>query len=296
MRISFHWTNHMNIFVLRGTFIFQRYLWRKIVLSFVRSKYIDLTVNLLDRVRLHLYSSSCGSSWTSISLCNICNQWSHRSPTKERPNSIFRGTEANLWATVWSLCCTILYNEGYWAANGLSPNHVSSQNLILDPSPKIKEPLEKKSSFTCIRPFQKGESFDFTLTRDKVFELLCSSVAIPYFHLSAWINICSTSICFLTRAHQSPNRPWSLGRQIKFHFVSMYFFLCQSLCQKTREGKKSNLFLTPFRISEKDSINIGRLLRIEFIRWVYPHTKVACLSNYSISSRNDLQSAFAPHF
>jgi hypothetical protein len=113
------------------------------VLSFSGSRCIDFTANLPVWVNLHLNLSSCGSNWTFISLCNRCSQRFQCAPTKERLNSILRGTEAKVCATIWSLCFTTLYNEGYWAAYGLSPNQVSSPNLILDPSPGWKS-LSKK--------------------------------------------------------------------------------------------------------------------------------------------------------
>jgi hypothetical protein len=59
VRISFLCKNHMKIFVFNGTFVFQRYLCRYIVLSSRRSRYIDLTVNLPDWVKLHWNSLSC---------------------------------------------------------------------------------------------------------------------------------------------------------------------------------------------------------------------------------------------
>jgi hypothetical protein len=50
---------------------------------------------------------------------------------------------------------------------------------------------------------------------------------------------------FLISRTSIPRPPWSFGRHIIFHFDSLYFFLFWSHCQKKRERKKFNLFLTP---------------------------------------------------
>jgi hypothetical protein len=150
----------MKIFVFKGTFIFQRYLCKYMVLSFSRSRYIDLTVNLLDWVKLHQNWSSCVWSWMPTNL-----RWSHlfhRTPITERLNSILIWTDEKVWATIWSLCLTTLYIEGYWAASVVSPSQIFFQKWMMVPLAKTKDPLEKNSSLTFMRPFQKRCIAGFT--------------------------------------------------------------------------------------------------------------------------------------
>jgi hypothetical protein len=55
---------------------------------------------------------------------------------------------------------------------------MSSQKRTCWPFPIVNEPREKKSSFTPMSPFQKGESVGFVVTCDKVLflrYLLCKS-------------------------------------------------------------------------------------------------------------------------
>jgi hypothetical protein len=59
---------------------------------------------------------------------------------------------------------------GYCCARGISPIQTSFQNLVLLPSPTVKEPRLKNSSFTLIRPFQNGESVGLAATIDNNLE------------------------------------------------------------------------------------------------------------------------------
>jgi hypothetical protein len=77
---------------------------------------------------------------------NFCNKWSHYShllPVKARLNSMFRCASAKTLATEMFLCRIVLNKDGYFTDKGLSPNHVSSQNLTLSPFPIIYVHLEK---------------------------------------------------------------------------------------------------------------------------------------------------------
>jgi hypothetical protein len=65
---------------------------------------------------------------------------------------------------------------------------------------------------------------------------------------------------FFNSSTSIPRSPWSFGLYIIFHFVSLYFFLVSSDCQKNLDQKKSNRFLTPTDISKKDSKSINYVL------------------------------------
>jgi hypothetical protein len=131
----------------------------------------------------------------------------------------------------------------------------------------VKDPRLKKSSF--IKPRQKGESIGFSLSWDNDFKWRY------LFFTSSWHTPCSFSslksylhskhLFFFISSTSTPRPPWSLGRHMMFQRVSLYFFLWPSLCQKNLDLKKSSLFLTPFGISKKESINIGRLVNTELI-------------------------------
>jgi hypothetical protein len=124
----------------------------------------------------------------------------------------------------------------------------SSQNLILDPSPRMKEPLAKKFSLAFMRPFQKGESIGLLVTWDKVLEckyllwMICCQTTFSLISLKS--HLLNKHLFFNSRT-SIPKPPWSFGLQIKFHFVRRYFFLWPSHCQKNQDQKKSSLFLTP---------------------------------------------------
>ena len=121
-----------------------------------------------------------GMSWsyTSINLRHKCDHASHLSPTNGRLNRIFKGgSVANTSCTKMFFWFVMLYKEGYWFCSGVSASEVSSQNLILRPSPSLKDPLRKKSSISFMRPFQKGESVGLAVTCDNDLSwryLLCS--------------------------------------------------------------------------------------------------------------------------
>jgi hypothetical protein len=76
VRITLLFKNHMNILNLSGIFIFHRYLRKILVWPFIKSKYIDFTVNIHVSVRFHLKMSRVLVSWTAISLRHSCNHWS----------------------------------------------------------------------------------------------------------------------------------------------------------------------------------------------------------------------------
>src|ERR1041384_8534041 len=55
----------------------------------------------------------------------------------------------------------MLYSAGYCSRRVVLPNHLSSQNLISDPSLIAKDPKRKKFFFVAINPAQKCESPGF---------------------------------------------------------------------------------------------------------------------------------------
>jgi hypothetical protein len=64
---------------------------------------------------------------------------------------------------------TMLYNTGYCFWRVTFRSHLSSQNLISDPSLMKKEPMPKKYFFVAMSPAQKCESPSFQRTRDNAF-------------------------------------------------------------------------------------------------------------------------------
>jgi hypothetical protein len=158
----------------------------------------------------------------------------------------------------------MLYREGYCCVRGLSPSQRSSQNRVSRPFPILKEPIEKKTSFTFIRPFQKGESVVLTWTWDRVLEckyLLCSNSCHITFSFKSFNNHFLSKHLFLISKTSTPSPPWSLGRHMMSYLVSLYFLLCPSLCQKNLDLKKASLLHTPIGISRKDNMNMGKLVR-----------------------------------
>ena len=55
-------------------------------------------------------------------------------------------------------------------AKGISPSHVSSQNLVDIPLPTKYLTLRKNKSFVLMSPFQNGESVGLTVTWASVFD------------------------------------------------------------------------------------------------------------------------------
>jgi hypothetical protein len=108
---------------------------------FIKSAYINLTVKEPNAVSFH------------IKKYVVLVQYLEEHPLTHQPPKRFFGE---------------LYN---CLARGRSPNHTSSKNRVFFMIPYLKEPLEKNSSFTPMRPFQNGESVGLVVTCDKVFFL-----------------------------------------------------------------------------------------------------------------------------
>jgi hypothetical protein len=61
---------------------------------------------------------------------------------------------------------------------------------------------------------------------------------------------------FLIYKTLTPRPPWSLGLQMMFHLVSLYFVLIA----------RNQVFSLPFRYFKKESMNISKLVRTKLIR------------------------------
>jgi hypothetical protein len=82
-------------------------------------------------------------------------------------------------------------------------------------------------------------------------------------------------LLFFISKTSTASPPWSLGLQMMFHWVSLYFLLWPLLSQKNLDLKRSSLFLSPLGISKNDSVNIAT-------DWICPlkwsQTKFFCFS------------------
>jgi hypothetical protein len=76
-------------------------------------------------------------------------------------HDIFGGEVSNTLASMSLLCRTMLYKDEYCSGSMALPSHLSSQNLIFDPSLLEKEPYGKKNFFIAIIPSHKCESSGF---------------------------------------------------------------------------------------------------------------------------------------
>jgi hypothetical protein len=141
-----------------------------------------------------------------------------------------------LWHSCGAQYCIVM---GIHRARGSSLSQVPSQNLVRSPLSTTNDPRSiKKSSFTFTNPFLKGESFGFSVTWARVLDckyLLCRSSCQTTSSLNSLNSHLLSKLLFFNYKTSIPKPTWSLGRQIIFHLVSLYFFLCSSLCQKNRE-------------------------------------------------------------
>jgi hypothetical protein len=177
-------------------------------------------------VKSHLKLSGSSLRFTLINLRTKPIQDSHLSHVKRLLNRIFKGVWDNTSDSVTSLVLTMLYKFGYWNANGVSPSQTSFQNRVLVLAPTTKEPRWKKSSFTPIRRVSMWVWLAFA----RVF-CCCHTSSLDK---SLNSHLLSKQL-FLSSSTSIPRPPWSLGRQIMFHFVKRYFFFRSSLYQKKRD-------------------------------------------------------------
>jgi len=124
---TFWLRNHMKFFIFNGIFNFHKYLLKNLAWPFSKSRYIDLTVKIPSKVSFHMNISLPWVSSTVISLWHKCNQLFHLPPVKTLLKEIFKGVCDKTVSTRTFFRWAMLYNDGYWADNGVSPNQVSSQ-------------------------------------------------------------------------------------------------------------------------------------------------------------------------
>jgi hypothetical protein len=145
----------MKILIFSVTFIFQIYLCKKTVWPFIISAYMDLTEKRPEDVNFQTKTSWSSDKWTVNKRWSNISQTSILSFDEVLLNSIFSGLPVKTSDTRTFLRRTMLYNEGYCSAKGLSPNHMSSQKRVLWPFPTLKEPREKKLVFNSHKSFPK---------------------------------------------------------------------------------------------------------------------------------------------
>lgn len=138
------------------------------------------------------------------------------------------------------LCLTIEYRAGYYSLRDIWPSHLSSQNLIHDPSLILKEPKRRKCFLDAISLAQKYESPGFQATWDRALDPIYFLHKMVYQTPSSersLNNHLPRSAVFLTFKSFMPSPPYSFGRQITFHLASRCFFFTSSPCQKNLERK-----------------------------------------------------------
>jgi hypothetical protein len=124
VKMIFRWRNHIKTVILSGTFIFQIYFLRYLVPSSSRSKYIDLTVNVPDVVKLQTNISFSLCRCTFIRRYTSCGHSLQWLSDKLRKKVIFNAFWLSTLATEACFRCTMLYREGYCSAKDLFPNVV----------------------------------------------------------------------------------------------------------------------------------------------------------------------------
>jgi hypothetical protein len=84
--------NHMKIFILSGILSFHKYFEEKWSWEFIKSSYIDLTINNLDDVSFQTNLS--GSLFRIICIIRLhkCNHVFHLVPSSSLQNHTFKGT------------------------------------------------------------------------------------------------------------------------------------------------------------------------------------------------------------
>lgn len=122
-------------------------------------------------------------------------------------------------------------------SKGLSPIHLSFENLTCSPPPSLTKQQLRQRFFTFMRPAKKWESTGLNSTRDSVLHprylFLRSWCQIP-FSLYNLHNHLQRRLAFILVKSNTPKPPWSLGGQIISHLGKCYFFLSCSSCQKKK--------------------------------------------------------------
>ena len=132
---------------------------------------MDLTENCPVECRDQIKTFGLYWRFKSVKEDTIMFQSLKFCPTKLLLDEILRGIVSKILVTVSCFLWTMLNKEGYLSFSGWLPNHLSSQNLIWEPFPTLKDPTFKNWSFTFMSPFQNCESVAFFVTSPKVLFL-----------------------------------------------------------------------------------------------------------------------------
>ena len=132
---------HAKILFLRAIFIFQIFLLLSTGTSdWINALYIDSTENWPFLWRFHRKTSDpCDN-------CTMDNRWStmfhdwNLGPIKSLLNVTFGRNDSIIMTIVSPLWSKMLYRAGYCSRSVAFPSHLSSQNLISEPSLIKKDP------------------------------------------------------------------------------------------------------------------------------------------------------------
>jgi hypothetical protein len=119
---------HSNTLICNGSFNFQSLLLLILSLGksgWISALYMDATQNL---------PFSCRFQQNYGYFPNVGVRHSKIQVYKSLLNDTFRGKVSNTLAMISPLWRTMLYNAGYCSRREVAPSHLSSQNLISDPS------------------------------------------------------------------------------------------------------------------------------------------------------------------
>jgi hypothetical protein len=156
---------HANTFVFSAIFIFQIFkLLSTVILGWINVLYIEATEKIPLPVRFQRKSSDPCINWAKSRRRNKAFHDTCLGPMRLHLNDTFGGDVSNTLESVSLLCRTIMYSAGYYFWRVALPSHLSSQNLISDPSLMEKDPYGKNNFFVVIRPAQKWESPGFQET------------------------------------------------------------------------------------------------------------------------------------
>ena len=138
---------HANTLVLSGIFIFQIFLLLSTgVLGWIKALYIESTEKFPLVPIFQRNSLGPCVSWTVARRYSKAFQDACLGPYKLHLNDTFGGNISNTLARVSLLCRTILYKAGNCSRRGALSSHLSSQNLISEPSLIEKNPYGEKIS------------------------------------------------------------------------------------------------------------------------------------------------------
>jgi hypothetical protein len=139
-------------FVFNGIFIDQIFVFLKTGVSdWINALYIESTENLPLSFRFYRTTSDPCNNWTRSSRWSKVFQATSLGPMRSRLKAISNGEFCITVAKVSDLWRTILYKAGYCSRRVVFPNHLSSQNLIWDPSLIEKDVYGKKNFLVTIR-------------------------------------------------------------------------------------------------------------------------------------------------